>query len=417
MQLQKAGFGLIAQMAMNFQRRNVRPTALPGAIIAAVAEVKKSRTNDKHRYLETVSRACALLREFGDDGQTLSLAEIRKRTGMERTICFRLLHTLEKEGFLRNAERRKYASNLRILSRKRFRIGYASARHDSFSGAVSQGLRWAARERQLDLIECENNYSPRAALRNAALMVKERVDLAIEFQVFSRVAPKISDLFRQAGIPLIAIHTPHPGAVFFGVDSHKAGQIAGRKLLQVVREEWSGEFDELILQDLEIAGSVPHLRLTTIRETLRKGAPGNWLTTFLDSRGEFFRSFEMTRKHLQSVPMRRTLVAGVNDYSVLGALRAFDELGRSGYCYAIGMNGVPESRHEFRSLDTRLIGTVGFFPENYGNSLLDLALDILQHKGVAPANYTPIQLITPRNIDRFYPKDIYEQKDLAEALS
>lgn len=81
-----------------------------------MSEGSKSRASvGKPRHnLETVSRACALLREFGDEGQTLSLTEILKRTGMERTICFRLLHTLESEGFLRRAELRKYASNLHV---------------------------------------------------------------------------------------------------------------------------------------------------------------------------------------------------------------------------------------------------------------------------------------------------------------
>ena len=35
---------------------------------------------------------------------------------MERTICFRLLRTLEEQGLLRRSDRGKYASNFRILS-------------------------------------------------------------------------------------------------------------------------------------------------------------------------------------------------------------------------------------------------------------------------------------------------------------
>ena len=110
------------------------------------------------RYkLETVSRACALLRKFDDDRLALSLNDIMKRTGMERTICFRLLRALEREGFLRKAGPRKYSSNVQILGGMRFRIGYASQGNNSFSAAVSQSIRWAARARQLDLIEFENN--------------------------------------------------------------------------------------------------------------------------------------------------------------------------------------------------------------------------------------------------------------------
>jgi ribose transport system substrate-binding protein len=119
----------------------------------------------------------------------------------------------------------------------------------------------------------------------------------------------------------------------------------------------------------------------------------------------------MTRKHLQTVPVRRTLLTGVNDYAVLGALRAFDESGRSSYCRAVGMGGVPEARRELRVPGTRLAGTVGFFPEQYGNRVLAIALDVLHHKSITSVNYMPVQLITPQNLDHFYPKEIFEESD------
>jgi ribose transport system substrate-binding protein len=147
--------------------------------------------------LETVSRACALLREFNDDRQGLTLNEIVERTGIERTICFRLLRTLEDEGFLRRAELRKYSSNVHILSGKRFRIGYASEGNDSFSSAVSQGLRWAATEFHIDLIELDNQFSSKAALRNAEMLVKQRVDLAIEFKCMSVSEPSFPTSFEK----------------------------------------------------------------------------------------------------------------------------------------------------------------------------------------------------------------------------
>jgi ribose transport system substrate-binding protein len=333
---------------------------------------------------------------------------------MERTVCFRLVHTLENEGFLRKAEGMRYASNLHILAGKRYRIGYASQSRDSFSVAIGRSLRSAARERQVDLIEFENNFSAKAALRNAELLVKERVDLAIEFQSFELLSATLSRLFRDAEIPVISIDGPQPGATFFGVDNYKAGQIAGRVLLRAAQKKWNGEFEEVIMHDLEIAGAVPRLRLSAIQAVLHSSDKRNWLITHLDSRGEFIRAFEMTRKHLQMVPKRRTLLAGNNDFVVLGALRAFEESGRSSHCLAVGINGVPEARRELRRPNTRLVGTVGIFPERYGGRLLDLALDILQHKFVPPATYTPIELITPQNIDRFYPKEIFEEWDLAQ---
>lgn len=365
-------------------------------------------------HLETVSRACAVLRQFEDDRQALTLTEVVQKTGMERTICFRVLHTLLEEGLLRKAERHKYAANFRLMSEKRFRIGYASQGHDSFCMALGQGMRWAARQHQVDLLELDNQYSPKTALRNAESLIKQGVDLAIEFQIHDRMGRKLSELFSEAGIPVIAIEIPQPGAAFYGVDNHKVGMIAGKALLQAAQRDWNGEFDELLLLDLEVAGSLPHMRVSSAQGVLRKNIPGSWVTTHLESRGEFLRAFELTRKHLQNNARRRTLLTGVNDYAVLGALRAFEEAGRANVCLAVGLGGIPEGRRELRMPNTRLVASVAFFPERYGESAIGLALDLLQAKTVPPALYAPVQLITPKNVDQFYPKDIYRQSDLED---
>jgi len=379
-----------------------------------VPTIRKARSlvQQTSYKLETVSRACALLRELNDERQALTLSEIVERTGLERTICFRLLRTLEDEGFLRKAERHKYASNFRILGGKRFRIGYASEGHDSFSISVGQGLRWAANEHQVDLIELDNQYSMKVALRNAEILIRQNLDLAVEFQVHERISNKLSKMFSDAKIPVIALEIPQPGAAFFGVDNHRVGTLAGKALLRAAQKEWGGECDEVLLLDQEIAGSLPHIRLSSTQTVLREGLSGSWHTVQLQSRGEFLRAFELTRKYLRSAPKRRTLLTGINDFAVLGALRAFEEAGRSRLCLAVGFGAIPEARRELRLPTTRLRGSVAFFPEHYGGSVLKLALDILHQKPISPALYAPVQLLTPKNIDQFYPKDLFGDKDV-----
>jgi ribose transport system substrate-binding protein len=357
--------------------------------------------------LESVSRACNILRVFDDDRKTFSLIEVAGHTGLERTVCFRLLRTLEEQGFLRRSDRGKYASNVRILNGKRFRVGYASQTNDSFCSALAQGLRWAAASRPVDLIEVENRYSAKVALRNAEHLVAKGVDLAIEFQTYEHIGTKVARLFEEAGIPLIAVEIPHPNAVFLGADNQRAGALAGKALLKAARTNWDGKCDEMLFLDLEIAGSLPHLRLSSAQNVLRNGLNRDCVVTHLDSRGEFVRSFELTRRHLQLVPRRRTLITGINDYAVLGALRAFEEAGRSDVCLAVSHGGGPEVRRELRLANTRLIATVAFFPEKYGESLLLLALDVLNKRTTPPAVYMPVQLLTRKNVGEFFPHDTF----------
>ncbi len=369
------------------------------------------RKNPRYK-LETVARACTILRHFAEVQKPLSLGDVVERTGFERTIVFRLLRTLEEEGMLRRPDGRSYLSNVNILTQKRFRIGYASQSSDSFSKAVTQGIRWAAARNQIDLIEVENLYSAKAALRNAQKLVEQKVDLAIEFQVYERIGSQLSAIYNDASVPVIAVEIPQPGAVFYGIDNYLVGQLAGKALVKAARHHWRGEIDELLMLDLGIAGSLPHLRVSGAESAVRKSLPGTYQILHLDSRGEMERSFQLVRRHMQFSPKHRTLICGVNDLAVLGALRAFSEVGRSDYCIAMGVGAFPEARREMRSPQTRMIGSVATFPERYGEDLIQISLDILHQRPVSPAVYAHIQLITPQNIDKFYPGTLFADKEL-----
>ena len=52
----------------------------------------------------------------------------------------------------------------------------------------------------------------------------------------------------------------------------------------------------------------------------------------LDGNGQFAKTLDLVRKHLRKVLSERTLVCAVNDPSAIGALRAFEEAGRTQNC-------------------------------------------------------------------------------------
>jgi ribose transport system substrate-binding protein len=84
-------------------------------------------------------------------------------------------------------------------------------------------------------------------------------------------------------------------------------------------------------------------------------------------------------------------------------LRAFEEAGRGGLCAVMGQNAIREAREELRRPGTRLIGSVAYFPERYGEELIPLALAILQKKQVPSSVFVKHQLITPKNVGLIYP--------------
>jgi ribose transport system substrate-binding protein len=363
----------------------------------------------RDRYLvKSVVHASRLLSAFRTSGEALPLREISLRSGLPKSMTFRLLYTLERCGMVEKVGENLYRSCLRPFKQKLYRLGYAAQGTDyQFSKEVSTGLQRAAQAEGIELICVDNRYNAKIALRNADVLVREKVDLVIEFQTDEHVAPIVAAKYREAGIPLIAIEVPHPGATYFGANNYEAGLIGGRFLGRWAKQHWHSEVDEIIFMALPRAGGLPRMRLTGMLVGLKEIIPAleNCRVTFLDGDGVFSHSFEVVRKHLRMNRSRRLLVGAINDPSAIGALRAFQEAGRAEACAIMSQNASPEGRAELRRSGTRLVGSVAYFPEKYGAAIVGVALDILHHRPVPPAVFAKHELVTPDNVDHVYPND------------
>ena len=69
---------------------------------------------DSRDYVQSLARGLAVLRAFGGDTPTLSMADIAGRTGLSRAAARRLVLTLEHLGYVR-AQGRDYALSPRVL--------------------------------------------------------------------------------------------------------------------------------------------------------------------------------------------------------------------------------------------------------------------------------------------------------------
>jgi ribose transport system substrate-binding protein len=363
----------------------------------------------RDRYLvKSVVHASRLLSAFRVSGEALPLREISARSGLPKTMAFRLLYTLERCGLVDKVGENLYRSSVRSFKPRRYRLGYAAQGTDyQFSKEVSASLQRAAAEEGIELICVDNRYNPKIAQRNADVLVREKVDLVIEFQTDEQVAPIVAAKYREANIPLIALEVPHPGATYFGANNYEAGLIGGRHLGRWAKRYWQGEVDEILMISLERAGSLPKMRLTGMLVGIKEVAPqlDDCRVTFLDGDGVFGQSLEVVRRHLRGSRSRHVLVGAVNDPSALGALRAFQEAGRTESCAVMGQNAAPEGRAELRRRGTRLTGSVAYFPEKYGAAIMALTLDLLQRRPVPPAVFVKHQLVTPETVDHVYPND------------
>jgi len=367
------------------------------------------RANRDGYLVKSLVHASEILWVFQHPGEGLRLRDVMDRTGFAKGMCFRLLYTLRHCGFIEKIDGNRYRLTSEIRRRKQYRIGYASqGQNSSFGEELQRGLVRAAERERLELIVVDNRYQPKIALKNAELLIRDSVDLVIEFQTDEAIAPAIAARYHEAKIPLIAIDIPHPGATYFGANNYEAGLLAGRYLGKWARQLWNGQADEILLVELARAGSLPASRIrgatAGLREVIREAA--DWPVVSIDGDGQFKTALERVRRHLRASSARRILVAAANDPSALGAARAFEEAGRAGDCAIAGQNAEPDARAELRRPRTPLVASIGYFPEKYGDGLIRLALDILGRRPVPPAAFVKHQVITRENVEHFYPNDV-----------
>lgn len=367
--------------------------------------------------IQSVERACRVLKCFRD-ATTLNLNDVVLRTGLTRTTAFRLLATLAEQDMLQRMGKNLFAAAAGQGSGARLRIGYATHNEDvSFAQSVSEGIRKQAYAAGFQLVELSNRQGPTVANRNADFFVKERVDLVIEFQASPKPSSSVAAKVIESGIPMIAVENAHPGAEYFGSDNYRAGLLGGRALGQAAMQRWEGVVDELLLIDLPNSVQLPRSRFTGILAGLREVLPRlpDTRVKCINGNGRFDQSFQKTQKHLAGSKGKRILVAGLNDPGCLGALKAFEEAGRSSNCLAVGQTGSLESRREMRRPGSRLVGSVGYFPERYGEAVVALAREKLHSGAIPTATFVRHEMLTGANVDAFYPDDHMAGSDEQDA--
>jgi ribose transport system substrate-binding protein len=246
------------------------------------------------------------------------------------------------------------------------------------------------------------------ALRNADRFVREGVDLVMDFQLFADIVDSVAAKFSAAGIPLIAIDNPHPGAIYFGADNYRAGHIAGTHLGRWAATNWHGLVDEVLLLGASVGGPVLEARLLGIADGITAALPhaGEIPQVRHDVKGQFDEALEVVRKHLRRTCASHILAGTINDPAALGALLAFREFGAEDRCAIVGQGAVAEARHEMRRSDTRLVGSVAYFPETYGERLMRLAREMLNGAPVPSAIFTQHQIVTAANVNKLYANDL-----------
>jgi DeoR/GlpR family transcriptional regulator of sugar metabolism/ABC-type sugar transport system substrate-binding protein len=300
---------------------------------------------------------------------------------------------------------------------KPVRIGFANL-SDSiwFAQEVRAGLERAARQvGQVELFIVDNQNSVEIAGRNAADLLKQEIDLLIEYDGTGAAGRLVMRMTHLADVPVVAIDIPIVGATYFGCNHDAVGVAAGQHLGHWIQERWAGNVDEVMLVTCTGGGDkkgngamriedwtggalpsllVPAMRLDAALDTLqtlvhpqfrvrRLAAPGDWRTS-LEAVTMFTALFVQA---LQAVPTDHHIAAVclLNELA-LGLAQAARQTGREDR-FVIVSFGHPDAatRAELSHPQPCLLGIVDLHPERYGERLLEVCQRRINGGAVPPA--------------------------------
>lgn len=357
--------------------------------------------------IESVGRACRLLRVLQEHREGLPLFQLAKIASLSRPSAFRLLATLQANGFVAKDSGNTYRLASEHLPGRKYRIGYVTETSDSsFYQAVTRGLQEASTRAGIDLVIYDSRDNPDVALQNAERMLKENLDLIIEFQSYANVGTLISSRAGTKQLPVIAVEMPYPNTIYFGVDNCQAGLMAGRHLARWAEQHWSGQIDEILLIGSSNAGALPEARLTASLLGIHEISPRSSNSKVIRVDGNWRQdvTYDAVMRYLKKSTSKKILVSAINDPCSIGALAAFRDAARLPHCAIVAQNGTMEVRMELRRQTSRLIAAVGYFPENYGKQLVGLAIDVISRSNPVPnAVFIKHQLLTRKNVSDHYP--------------
>ena len=276
---------------------------------------------------------------------------------------------------------------------------------------VRESFTLAARPHPVDLVFYDNRRDDVRAVENAEAAVARRVDLYVQYHRSAAANATVAQKLKAAGIPVLAVNDPVPGAPLYALDNVAAGRVAGEALARFAARTWSGQPTvAVVIGRVSAAAERVPERVRGVTDALRERLPAARLTT-LDTQGNPAQVAPLLGAFLSANPSRKVLIAATDDATALAAKAAVEATGRARDAAIVGQ-GVDRTIHgginDRKEIDPTnrnsiVIGSVAFYLDRLGYEVLPLALRMLRGEAVPPRTLMPHKLITAANVFIEYP--------------
>ncbi len=261
-----------------------------------------------------------------------------------------------------------------------------------------------------DLYYADNQYDATIGLKNADIMLAKSPDALINFQFDSKVNSIIATKFGQAGIPIIAVDVPTPGAPFMGVNNFKVAYLAGEVAIEYV-ETLGGidMIDNIILMQMPSGGEVVMLRSEGFYQAFadKYGADVvDPMTIRADGgAGEAEQANKAMTDVLSTIPdAEYCILTSINAQTMSGILSAIQTAGRwDPEKWIVITQGADETANQ-QVVDGLVKASIAYFPEKYGEYLVPASVALMKGEVVPPFMYVDNVVISMDNMAEYYPE-------------
>ena len=280
----------------------------------------------------------------------------------------------------------------------------------AFIAIVDESMRNAAEEAGVELVFLDNEFSPELALENAELIASRGdVDLVFEFNYYQQQNYVIGEIFEEAGIPVIAIDIPIPGAIYYGADNYYSGKLTGQGLAQYAEDNWDGQVDVVLVEQQSLAGQqtleARTLGIIAGVQQAMPDLPEDKIVRF-EGGANVDEAQEAVATMLEAYPDAEHILIGMlGDSNGVAAATAAEQAGRADQVVTTGMGGDDVGLEALRSGDpASFLGTAAYLPEKYGYDLIPLGCQVLAGEQVPAEVFIDHVLLTADNVNDYYPQ-------------
>ena len=303
---------------------------------------------------------------------------------------------------------------------RRYRVGFANLTEDpgvrlegfAFTGAdVRTSFTLAARALPVDLVFYDNDRNRAKTLANAEDAIARKLDLYIQYCDDLGANAEIAKRLKEAGVPVLAITYPVPGAPLYGPDNALAGRLAGEALAAFAAAHWPGQRAAAVIVG-DLANKADHVpeRVEGISGALKERLP-QAAQTRLDSGGNPAQGESLLRRFAAGDGGSKLLVATLDDTTALLAKAAVEDASRA-VDTVIASQGCDRTVHgganDKKEIDPNnrgsiVIGSVAYLLDRYGYEVMPLAMKMLHGEPAPARTATRHLLVTAANVFTVYP--------------